>query len=200
MSTRGAARCLHNKERVGDPLMAKQKQKEAPAEVEETEDEEMELEELEEDADEADEAPKKAKGGQPEVTFGASDLAKHLSKELGKTITPRELRTQIRRMAREETPRVDREITAGNRSRYDWPLGLKDPEVKAIIKAVKAGELEAGKKEALDKLKEQKAAKKAAAGDDAPKGKKGKKGKSAPEPEPDDDEIEEIGEDELEDE
>jgi hypothetical protein len=125
-----------------------------PAVVEETEDDE-ELEELEDDeASEA--APKK---GNDDVVFGASDLAKLLSEKTGKTITARDLRTLLRKMARDG--RLDREITAGNRSRYSWS-GPNDPEVKQIIKAVTSGELEQGKQEALAKLKEQKAAKQAA--------------------------------------
>lgn len=181
--------------------MAKKSKTKAPEpeEIEddevEAEEEDVELEELDEDVEE-EEAPKKGKGGQPEVTFGASDLAKHLSEKTGKTITPRELRTLIRKMARDGSGRISREITAGNRSRYDWPDGLKDPEVKAIVKAVTSGELEAGKQEALQKLKEQKAAKKAAGETTGKKGKKGKKSK--PEPEPDDDDLEEIDEEELE--
>ena len=84
------------------------------------------------------------------------------------------------------------EIVAGNKSRYAWS-GPDDPEVKAILRAVKGGEVEAGKKEALDKLKEQKAAKAAAKGD-AP----AKKGKKTPPPADDDDELEEIEDDDDE--
>jgi sugar-specific transcriptional regulator TrmB len=168
--------------------MAKTKAK--AEEVEEIEDDDVEeLDDLDSDVEE-DEAPKsKAKASTPAVTFGAADLAKHLSELTGKTISTRDLRTQIRRMARDGSNRVDREITAGNRTRYDWPKGLKDPEVKAIIKAVTDGELEAGKKEALDKLKADKAAKKAAKDKDAGKGKgKGKKAPIEDDDEDDDDE------------
>ena len=56
--------------------------------------------------------------------------------------------------------RVDREIIPGNRSRYDWS-GLNDPEVKRIIKAFKAGELEADKQEKLAELKKRGEAKRA---------------------------------------
>lgn len=133
---------------------------------------EDELEVLEDD-EATDEAPKAAATA---VTFGVSDLAKHLSKITGKEIKPRDLRTQIRRMAREENARVEREITAGNRTRYDWPKGLKDPEVKAIIAAVTGGELEEGKKAALQALKDRKAEQKAA-GEGGKKNKKNKKSK-----------------------
>src|SRR5688572_20191943 len=90
------------------------------AKTEEVE-EDVELEDLDTDA-EADEDDGKSKA--QEVEFGASDLAKYLSEKTGKTISPRELRALIRKMAREDTPRVDREIKAGNRSRYNWPGGL----------------------------------------------------------------------------
>jgi hypothetical protein len=60
-------------------------------------------------------------------------------------------------MARDGSNRVDREIVAGNRTRYDWTRGSKDPEVKKIIKAFEGGELEADKQEKLAALKERKA-------------------------------------------
>lgn len=125
-------------------------------EVDETDDE---LEELAED--ETTDAP--AKGGSAqEVTFGASDLAKHLSKKHGKEVSAREIRTLIRKMARDGSGRVNREITAGNRTRYNWS-GVDDPEVKAIIAAYEGGELEADKQEKLAALKEKKQAERAKA-------------------------------------
>lgn len=161
--------------------MAKDKsknKKSKPAKVVEPEDvEDDDLEELEDDeATEA--APKKS--GADEVTFGASDLAKLLTEKGGKKISARDLRTLLRKMARDG--RIDREITPGNRTRYDWS-GPNDPEVKKIIAAVTKGELEEGKREALNKLKEQKAAKQAAKA----KAEK-KKAKAAPVVEDDDDE------------
>ena len=132
--------------------------------VEDIIEDDIELDELDDDVAEED-APGAKKT--QEVTFGVRDLADYLTKKVGKEIKTKDLRTQIRRMAREDKPRVAREVVAGNRSRYDWPDGLKDPEVQAIIKAVTAGELEAGKKEALAALKDRKAAQKAAG--EAPK-------------------------------
>ena len=152
--------------------------------------EDVEIEDLDADV-EATEGEGKSKA--QEVEFGASDLAKHLSELTGKTVTPRDLRALIRKMAREETPRVDREIKAGNRTRYNWPGGLKNAEVKAIIKAVTGGEMEADKQAKLAELKEKKAKKKAEeakAGKGKGKG-KGGKGKTAPVEEPDDD-VEEV--------
>lgn len=178
----------------------KSKKSKATEEVEVLEDEDVELEDLDTDVEDEEQAkPKggKAKKGAEEVEFGVSDLCTYLTKKTGKEVKPRELRTLIRKMAREEEARVDREVIPGNRSRYNWPGGLKNPEVKAIIKAVTGGEMEADKAEKLAKLKEDKAkktaAKKAAAekGGAKAKGKKGK-GKKVAEPEPDDDDVEEI--------
>lgn len=148
---------------------AKTKSKKAAPAPEPTE----ELEQLDElDTDEVEAAPA-AKNGQQEVTFGVSDLARHLSEGQDKPVTPRELRTLIRKMARDNSGRVTREITPGNRTRYNWS-GPEDPEVQAIIGAFNAGELEADKQAKLAQLKEQKAAKKAAG---EPTGKKAKKAK-----------------------
>lgn len=162
------------------------KGKTAPPPEPEVDEEDLELEDLDTDVED-DEAPAKSKV--PEVTFGASDLAKHLSEKSGKTITPRDLRALIRKMAREDEPRVKREITAGNRTRYDWPDGLKDPEVKAICKAVLGGEMEADKKAKLAELKEKKAKKGAAEGKGKGKGKKARAAAAAAE---EDDEVDEI--------
>lgn len=159
---------------------SKSKKTEAPA----TED--IELEDLDTDVEE--EAPAKKGSSTPAVEFGASDLARHLSEITGKNITPRDLRALIRKMAREDNPRVQREIQAGNRTRYDWPGGLENPEVKAIVAAVTGGELEADKQAKLAELKEKKAKKKAAEGGKSSKKGKGKKAA----PVEDDDEVEEI--------
>lgn len=155
-------------------------------EVEETEDDDDELEEL--DEDEAETKPKKSKASDDDVAFGAADLAKLLSKKTGKTVSPRDLRTQLRRMARRGE--LDREIVAGNKARWSWS-GPEDPEVKAIIKAVMSGEMEEAKKEQLAKLKEGKAAKDAKSKKDGAK--KAKKSKAVVE---DDDDEEEDEDDE----
>lgn len=176
---------------------AKKSKKAEPVEVVEDDeveldDEDVELEDLETDVEDEEEAKpsKKKSKASDEVEFGVADLAKFLSKKTGKEVTTRELRTLIRKMAREDTPRVEREIVPGNRTRYNWPGGLKNTEVKRIIKAVTGGEMEADKKEKLAKLKEDKA-KKNAAKSKATKAKK--KTKKVAEPEPDDDDdIEEI--------
>jgi hypothetical protein len=171
--------------------------KPAPEPVED--DDDVELEDLDTEVEE-DEPAKKSTV--QEVTFGVTHLIDYLAKKHKVETTPRELRSLIRKMAREDNPRVDREIVAGNRARYDWPDGIKDSEVKRIIKAVVGGEMEADKKAKLQKLKDDKAKKAAATKktEDKASAKKGKKGKSAPEPEEiDDDEVEEVDFDEDDD-
>ena len=73
---------------------------------------------------------------------------------------------------------------------------IAQTQVKMILKAIKTGELEQGQKEALEKLKADKAAKKAAkdsAADAGTKSTKSKGKKVKPEPEPeDDDEDDEV--------
>lgn len=147
---------------------------------------ELELDEVAEDEVEDSGTSKKAAD---DVIFGASDLAKHLSEKSGKKVTPRELRTLIRKMARDGSGRVDREITPGNRTRYSWS-GLDDPEVKAIIKAFEGGELEADKQAKLAELKERKAKKKADKDKAKDKSSKSKKGKGKTKSDEDEDDLE----------
>lgn len=134
---------------------------ESDTEDDAAEDEDDELEELEED-EVVDEKPASKKAKKTDsVTFGIRDLVALIKKETGEDTDPRGLRTLIRKMARDESGRVQREITPGNRTRYDWS-GPNDPEVRAIVKAFKAGELEEDKKAKLAALKERKAAQVAA--------------------------------------
>jgi len=162
-------------------------------ELEELENEEFE--EVQETEADSTATSKKSRAG-ADVVFGVAHLAEYLTQKCGKQVTTRELRTLIRRMARETDkpggPRVNREIVAGNRSRYDWPLGLQDPEVKAIVKAYLSGEAETAKKEALEKLKADNATKRAAkATPPAKTTAKKAAAKKAPEPaEEDDEELE----------
>ena len=149
--------------------------KKAPAKQAEVE--EVELEEL--DASEgSDEAP--AKKGGDEVTFGAADLARLANEKFGTKYDARTIRTLLRKMAREDKPRINREIQQGNRTRYNWS-GPDDPEVVAVLDAIKGGEIEEAKQKALADLKEKSAAKKAAkkAEKEAKEAAKGKKGKKA---------------------
>jgi hypothetical protein len=161
------------------------------AAVVEDDDVDDELEELEDEDDEVEEAPAKkskktaASNGADEVSFGAIDLAAYASKKLGREIKTKDLRALLRKMAREDKPRIDREVIPGNKSRYSWS-GPEDPEVKRVLKALSGGEDTAQKKETLDKLKAKKAAEAAAKQKAA--GKKGKSSKKAPVEEDDEDE------------
>lgn len=97
-----------------------------------------------------------------EEVFGVSDIAEIIKVRFGKEVKTRDLRTLLRKMARDG--RLDREIVAGNRDRWVW-TGPEDPEVDLILEAYEGGELEADKREKLEALKarkaEQRAAKKA---------------------------------------
>jgi hypothetical protein len=134
---------------------------EEPEELEAEDTEEEDMEELEEDevSDEKP-APKKSSAA-AEITFGIRDLVELIEKKTGQKTDPRGVRTLIRKMARDGSGRVNREITPGNRTRYDWS-GPNDPEVVKIVKAFSDGELEAEKQAKLTALKENKAAKTAA--------------------------------------
>lgn len=115
-------------------------------------------------------APAKAKVTVPaaETTedeiFGVADVASLIKTRFGKDVKTRDLRTLLRKMARDG--RLDREIIAGNRARWEFE-GPEDPRVEAILEAYGAGELDQDKAEKLAALKErkaeQRAAKKAAA-------------------------------------
>lgn len=133
------------------------KTKTKPVEVE---DDDVELEELDASVEETPAKEKKA-GRADDPAFGIRQLCDYIKSKTGKEYQPREMRTLLRKMAREDTARITREVTADNRSRYSWS-GPADAEVKAVLAAVKGGEIEAGKKEALDKLKADKAARDAA--------------------------------------
>lgn len=92
-------------------------------------------------------------------TFGVADIAKEIESRGGKAYKTRDLRTLIRGLAR--SGKINREIIPGNKTRYDWPKGLKDPEVQAIIAAVVEGGIEKHRNEALSALKAKGAEKKA---------------------------------------
>ena len=94
-----------------------------------------------------------------ETAFGVSDIAAIIKVRFNKDVKTRDLRTLLRKMARDG--RLDREIVAGNRDRWEW-TGPEDAEVETILDAYEAGELEADKKEKLDALKARKAEQRAA--------------------------------------
>lgn len=94
-----------------------------------------------------------------EVSFGVSDIAELIKVRSGKEVKTRDLRTLLRKLARDG--RLNREIVAGNRERWTW-TGPTDPEVDVILEAYDNGELEADKLEKLQALKDRKAEQRAA--------------------------------------
>lgn len=94
-----------------------------------------------------------------EATFGVGDVAELIQVRTGKLVKNRDLRTLLRKMAKDG--RLDREIIPGNRTPWVFE-GPEDPQVEAIIEAYEAGELEQDKQEKLTALKERKAAERAA--------------------------------------
>lgn len=134
----------------------------------------------EEDEDVATEEEADTESKADEV-WGVQNLRALIKEKTGKDYKPREIRTLLRKMAREDGT-IDREIVAGNKARYSWS-GPDDPEVKAVLKQVKGGAIETAKKAALDKLKSDKAKKDAAKKKAAPA-----KGKEAPAADDDEDE------------
>lgn len=105
-------------------------------------------------------APKAPETTAEDATFGVSDVADLIQVRTGKAVKTRDLRTLLRKMARDG--RLDREIVAGNRARWEFD-GPEDARVEAIVEAFESGELEADKQEKLAALKERKAEQRAAA-------------------------------------
>lgn len=130
-------------------------------EEEEIEDEDEELadedEDLEDDEDEdPDEAPKAKRSRSKKTTAPKKERTGISTTEVAEEAgtTPRQLRMFLR--AKGYQPREDRE------GRYEWP-SLRDPEVREIIKAVKAGGAKKVAKENIDKLKGKSTSKKTVA-------------------------------------
>lgn len=151
-------------------------------------------EEDDEDEDEEAPAPKKApaKGkGKPPVRkaieFGTAWLADFIKDQTGKEYKPYDLRVLLRKMAK--NGELEREVGT-DRGRYEFE-GPKDPLVKKIVAKVKKGEIDAAKKDSLDKLKESQKGKRAA--------KKAAKDEDVEEEEIEDD-VDELDDDEDEDE
>lgn len=116
----------------------------------------VEIDEVDEvEVDEVEEAPKKkAAPKRPVVEFGTKELAEHVNAETGKTYDAYALRILLRKLAKEGV--ITRDDSTG-RARYSF-TGPKDPQVKAIIKAVKEGGAEKAKTERLEGLKEKRKA------------------------------------------
>lgn len=130
--------------------------------VEEPEDDEDEDEEEDEPAPVKKTAKRAAKKAAPakeaDAELGTAWLTEHVNETLGTSHTAFTLRGLLRKLAKQG--KLDREVGA-DRSRYTF-TGPNDVTVKSVIKAIKNGDLEKDKKEALDKLKEKSAAKRAA--------------------------------------
>lgn len=117
-------------------------------------DEDFELE-----ADEAEEAPapKEKKAAMPaaeKIEFGSQWLAEHVNEQAGTSYDAYNLRILLRKLTKDGV--LKREAAEG-RARYSF-TGPKDPQVVAIIKAVKEGATEKAKQERLDGLKEKRQA------------------------------------------
>jgi hypothetical protein len=153
-------------------------------ELESLEDLDLEVDDTD---DEAEETPKKDKKGKKNKSKGESKPSRSRTTD-GKVGT------------REIADAAGLEGTAGARTlrmvlrkhnipkdeetgRYEWD-SLEDKTVKKILKLINDGEAEKVKKEGLDRLKEQQAAKREAK--KAAKGKKGKKNKKAKDVDEDD--------------
>jgi hypothetical protein len=93
------------------------------------------------------------------VEFGSAWLVEHVNEQAGTSYNASTLRILLRKLTRDGV--LERE--AEGRQRYNFPKGANDPQVKAIVKAVKGGAAEKAKTERLEGLKEQRAAKKKAA-------------------------------------
>ena len=98
-------------------------------------------------------APKKE-----EVKFGTAQLVDHINDVAGTDLDAYGLRVLLRKLTAEGV--LNRE--EGGRSRYSF-TGANDPQVKAIVKAVKEGKAEKAKEERNASLKKSREAAKPAA-------------------------------------
>lgn len=104
-------------------------------------------------------AEKPAKAAAPKIEFGTKELAAHVNAETGASYDAYNLRILLRKLTKDG---VLERVESEGRSRYSF-TGPKDPQVVAIVEAVKSGAAEKAKQERLDKLKADRAATKAAA-------------------------------------
>lgn len=91
------------------------------------------------------------KSAAPAEPKGAAWLAEHVNSTCGTSMDGYGIRILLRRLVKEGT------IERGE-GRYSF-TGPRDPQVVAVVKAVKAGEVDKAKSERLEKLKEAKATK-----------------------------------------
>lgn len=125
-------------------------------------------------------APKAAPKAEA-IEYGSAWLVDHVNEQAGTSYTASALRILLRKLTKDGVLQRD----SDGRQRYNFPKGANDPQVKAIVKAVKGGAAEKAKQERLDGLKEQR---KASAAKKAP----ARKRKAAVE------EVEEDDDDDLE--
>lgn len=117
------------------------------------------------------------------IEYGSAWLVEHVNDEAGTSYTASTLRILLRKLTKEGV--LDRD-SEGGRQRYNFPKGANDPQVRAIVKAVKAGGAEKAKTERLEDLKAKRSTKKAAPA---------KKGKKAPVAEVEEDDELEVDDD-----
>lgn len=156
---------------------------EADLEVTENEDEALELDEEEAPALKA---KKKAAPKAAPIEYGSAWLAEHVNEQAGTSYDAYSLRILLRKLTKEGV--LEREEGNG-RARYQF-TGAKDPQVKAIVKAVKEGAADKAKQERLDELKAKRAEKKTT----TKKATKSKKAKAEVEPEVEDEDDLEVDE------
>lgn len=121
----------------------------------EDEDDDEDLEDEDDEDEDPDEAPK-AKRSRSKKSAAKKERTGISTTEVAAEAgtTPRQLRMFLR--AKGYQPREDRE------GRYEWP-SLRDPEVRQIIKEVRAGGAKKVAKEKIDELKGKSSAKKSSA-------------------------------------
>lgn len=102
---------------------------------------------------------KEAKPKAEAIEYGSAWLVDHVNAEAGTAYTASTLRILLRKLTKEGV--LDRD-SEGGRQRYNFPKGANDPQVRAIVKAVKAGGAEKAKAERLEDLKSKRSTKKAA--------------------------------------
>jgi hypothetical protein len=118
------------------------------------------------------------------IEYGSAWLVEHVNTQAGTSYSASALRILLRKLTKDGVLERDSE----GRQRYNFPKGAKDPQVVAIVKAVKSGAGEKAKQERLDALKEQRAASKGKA--KAAPAKKARSKKVVEVEEEDDDDLE----------
>jgi predicted transcriptional regulator len=93
------------------------------------------------------------------IEYGSAWLVDHVNAEAGTSYTASTLRILLRKLTKEGV--LDRD-SEGGRQRYNFPKGAADPQVRAIVKAVKSGGAEKAKAERLEDLKSKRTKKTAA--------------------------------------